>query len=121
MRHPTRDLPPDRWTACLEEFARERRDAPTVLRIAQDGDGPVVAEHGLLLRDLGYDPRRDVLHVTVFHPDSGLEQAFEHVVSGPVRVSVDSPEGIVPTAVTIEDREGVTMTLGVPLQAEFSG
>jgi hypothetical protein len=121
MRHPTRDLPPDRWTDCLEEFARERRNAPTVLRIEQDGNGPQVAEHDLLLRDVSYDPRGDVVHVMVFNPDARLEETFEHVVDGPVRVSVDSPEGIVPTTLEIEDREGVRTMLRVPLLAEFSG
>jgi hypothetical protein len=121
MQAMRRDLPRGRWRACLDDLDRERSDTPTVLQVSRRLGHVHTEERGLLLRSVSYDPRRDVFEVTVARPTPRGEELLEHVVDHPVRLLVDSPEGILPAAVAVEDRSGDRTVLRLVPSPDFGG
>lgn len=97
----TYELPRERWARYLDDVARDRLNAPTVIEVDQE-----VEERGLLLRSLGYDERANTFSVSVVHPDPYVGERVRHIVTPVARIAVDSREGIVPSVIAVEAADG---------------
>lgn len=104
------ELPKESWTAYLEDVTKNMPASEVVIEVIGEEIGDQVEANWLPFRFFEYDPRDDVFEVAVGGRGPEYPVVLRHLVYHPVRLWVDQEEGILPTQLLVEDREG-TMTL----------
>jgi hypothetical protein len=105
----TTELPRDRWRVYFDDLSRGLATTRATVEIDGPELGAQVQAEGLVLAGVSYDDRDDVLVVGL--SPGGPAESLEHLISNPQRISVESSQGGLPSAIEIEDAEGQTTLL----------
>ncbi len=100
----TDELPRDRWRVYFDDLSRGLTTTQATVEIDGPDLGAQVQAEGLLLSGISYDDRDDVLVVGL--SPGGAAESLEHLVSNPQRIRVESSDGLLPSAIEVEDAEG---------------
>jgi hypothetical protein len=100
----TTELSRDTWRSFFDELSRTLATTRATVEIDAPGLGAQLQAEDLVLAGITYDDRDDILVVAL--SPGGPAESLEHFVSGPKRISVETSQGIVPTAIEVEDAEG---------------
>ena len=104
------ELPKESWSGYLEDVTKNLPASEVVVEVISEEIGDQVEANWLPFRFFEYDPRDDVFEVAVGGRGPEYPVVLRHFVHHPVRLWVDEEEGILPSQILVEDREG-TMTL----------
>jgi hypothetical protein len=99
----TDELPRDGWRAYFADLSRALTTTRATVEIDARELGAQVQAEDLVLSGISYDDRDDV--VVIGLSPGGPAESLEHLVSSPQRIRVESSEGILPSAIEIEDAE----------------
>ncbi len=100
----TTELSRDAWRPYFDELSRTLATTRATVEIDAPGLGAQLQAEDLVLAGITYDDRDDILVVAL--SPGGPAESLEHFVSGPRRISVDTSQGVVPSAIEVEDAEG---------------
>jgi Family of unknown function (DUF5335) len=100
----TDELARDSWRAYFDDLSRTLATTRATVEIDGPDLGAQVQAEGLVLTGVSYDDRDDVFVVGL--SPGGAAETIEHFVSSPQRIAVESAEGILPSAIEVEDAEG---------------
>lgn len=101
------ELQRDQWASFFERLMSELAVTWVSIEIDAPALGHQVEAHDLILEDVSYDRRDDVLEISASHPGPSNRAVLRHMIEHPARVSVDSPAGILPAAIEIEGVDGI--------------
>ncbi|HEV2980473.1 MAG TPA: DUF5335 family protein [Solirubrobacteraceae bacterium] len=100
----TDELARDSWRTYFDELSRTLTTTRATVEIDAPDLGAQVQSEGLLLSGISYDDRDDILVIDL--SPGGPAESLEHIVSSPQRIAVESSQGILPSAIEVEDAEG---------------
>lgn len=101
----TDELPRDRWRTYFDDLSRRLATMQATVEIDGPDLGAQVQAEDLVLSGISYDDRDDVLVVGL--SPGGPTESLEHLVSSPKRILVESSDAVLPSAIEVEDAEGV--------------
>jgi hypothetical protein len=101
----TSELARDGWREYFDELSRTLATTRATVEIDGPDLGAQVQAEDLVLSGISYDDRDDILVVGL--SPGGPTESLEHFVSGPQRITVESSEGVLPSAIEVEDAEGL--------------
>lgn len=105
MAHLTREIARESSRPYFDDLSRELGTVEATVEVEGADLGAQVEADRLLLTGLSYDDRDDILVVGLDAP-GGTREDLEHLIHAPRRVLVDTAEGILPTAIDIQDADG---------------
>lgn len=111
----------DTWEDYFTRFMAERPAATVSIEVESPQLGRRVEVSDLRLETLLYDRRDDVFEIAALQPDPVRDAVVRRLIERPVAVRVDSPVGILPTAVEIDGADGVRTTVRMRSDAAFGG
>jgi Family of unknown function (DUF5335) len=100
----TDELPRDSWRTYFDDLSRTLAATQATVEIDAPDLGAQVQAEGLLLSGISYDDRDDILVIDL--SPGGPAESLEHMVSSPQRITIESAEGILPSAIEVDDAEG---------------
>lgn len=103
----TTEVHPTDWSGFFERLMAELPTMWVTIEIDAPAIGHQVEARDLVLEGLNYDRHDDVFEVAAFHPGPTSRAVVRHMIERPARINVDSPAGILPTAIEIESRDGI--------------
>lgn len=101
------EVHPTDWSGYFERLMSELPTTWVTIEIEAAVIGHQVEARDLVLEGLNYDRRDDVLEIAAFQPGPTSRAVVRHMIERPVRINVDSPAGILPTAIEIESQDGI--------------
>lgn len=109
------------WAAYFTRFMEERPTVTVSIEVESPQIGHQIEARDLLLESLVYDAREDVFEVAALHPGPNGDAVIRHLITHPVAVRVDSPAGILPSAVAIDSEDGMRTLVLLRAPASLSG
>jgi hypothetical protein len=117
----SRELAPETWGRYLDQVTMELFNAEVSIDIVRLPGASQPEAERLALQALCYDRRDDIFEVAAARGSAHLPSVVRHVVDHPERIAVDSPNGMAPTTITVDDREGIRTVVSISRPADFSG
>lgn len=103
----TTQVHPTDWSGYFERLMAELPTMWVTVEVEAAAIGHQVEARNLVLEGLNYDRHDDVLEIAAFHPGPDGRAVLRHMIERPARINVDSPAGILPTAIEIESKDGI--------------
>lgn len=103
----TTEVHPADWSGFFERVMSELPTMWVTIEVEAPAIGHQIEARDLVLEGLNYDLRDDTFEIVAFHPGPTSRAVLRHMIEHPARINVDSPTGILPTAIDIESREGI--------------
>jgi hypothetical protein len=117
----TRELTRSSWGSYFDSFSDRMLNLPVTIELVSGSSAPQVEARHLALQALIYDRRTDVFEVAAARGAVPVRSVLRHMISNPTRITVDSPPGLAPMTIAIEDRDGVRTIVRLRFFADFSG
>jgi hypothetical protein len=106
MAHEMQELPSESWRTYFDDLSRQLGAVEATVEIDGNDLGAQIEAERLTLTGISYDDRDKVLVINLAEPGSPLDEV-EHMVQQPRRISIDSTDSTLPTAIEAEDAEGL--------------
>jgi hypothetical protein len=103
----TQELSAEKWVEYFESVARGIDGMLVTIEIMSDELGDQVDVARLPLQAIGYDPKDNVLEVTVGGRGAHYPVLMRHFISSPETVSVEESGPLRPRAILVQDASGV--------------
>jgi hypothetical protein len=100
----TAELPRDGWRAYFDDLSRGLATLQATVEIDGPELGGQLQAEGLVLSNISYDDRDDVLVVGL--SSGGPTESLQRLVSSPQRIWVESSAELLPSSIEVEDAEG---------------
>ena len=107
------------WGSYLADVSAELPDAPVTMDVGQE-DASIEADR-MLLQTVTYDRRVDGIEIALAKAGPHFPDMVRHRISHPRRVCVDSPRGVLPSTITIDDEDGIRTRLRLGQTPAFAG
>jgi hypothetical protein len=103
----TQELAADRWAEYFDALAQRSDGHLVTIEVMSEQLGDQTDVERLPLQAIGYDPKDDLLEVSVGGRSTRYPVVLRHFISSPQTVSVEEVAGSSPSAILVTDASGV--------------
>jgi hypothetical protein len=107
MSARTQQLPAEKWVEYFDSIASRVEGLPVTIEVMSEQLGDQTDVERLPLQAIGYDPRDNVLEVSVGGRSTRYPVVLRHFISSPQAISVEDSGPLRPSAILVEDASGV--------------
>ena len=103
----TEELAAERWTEYFDAFARRSDGLLVTIEVMSQELGDQTDVERLPLQAIGYDPKDDVLEISVGGRSTRYPVVLRHFISSPQTISVEESSPPSPAAILVTDASDV--------------
>jgi len=100
------ELPRETWEDFFQRLSSEYQGYAVTIEVIDPELGDQVQAADVSLSDLEYDPKDDVLIITVESQDGSKDPVLRHMIEHPQRILADQLSDDVPWAIDASDKDG---------------
>jgi hypothetical protein len=105
MAYEMQELPSGSWRTYFDDLSRQLGAVEATVEIDGSDLGAQIEAERLILTGISYDDRDEVLVISLAEPGRARD-GIEHMVQQPRRITVESTDAILPSAIEAEDAAG---------------
>jgi hypothetical protein len=106
MSARTQQLPAEKWVEYFDSIAPRIEGLLVTIEVMSEQLGDQTDVERLPVQAIGYDPKDDLLEVSVGGRSTRYPVVLRHFISSPQAISVEDSPPLSPSAILIEDASG---------------
>jgi len=107
MTTSTQELAPEAWVGYFDSISPKIEGTLVTIEVMSDELGDQIDVEQLPLQGIGYDPKDNMLEVSVGGRGVRYPVLLRHFISSPKTISVEESGALRPTAILVTDAGGV--------------
>jgi hypothetical protein len=103
----TEELPADRWVEYFDSVSRQLDGQLVTIEVMSDELGDQTDVERLPLQAIGYDPKENLLEISIGGRGPRYPVVLRHFISSPQKISVEESAALSPSAILVSDDGGM--------------